>query len=447
MTDTKQIPEVSTFRFLRKAIKILNNPLPFHNENFERFGNTFKLKLGFGNYAIFSRDAALAEYVLQKNWKNYTKSPIQTKDLAKYLGEGLLTAEGELWRTQRKLIQPAFHKKHLEQLMATIKDTIVAEIEHIKTDAEVDVLPFFSDMAFKVVVKSLFSNAASDEEIQTLQDVTEENQQMLVKELRQPYLRWYFKSFGIIKKHLSRSEESRNILLNIINKRKQSGEKFNDLLDMLLDTRYDDGSQMSEEQLIDEILVLFVAGHETTANALSFAVQLLAQHSNWQNKIVSEYQSVLKQNDGNIMQTVGMSQMAKLVVEETLRLYPPAYFMDRVNIEDDSFGDYSFKKGSSILLSIFEIHRHKDLWENPEEFQPERFSPEKAKTYSSHYFPFGAGPRKCIGNNFAMFEMVLAISELLLKFNIVPVKQNIEINPLITLKPKNAVVKFENRNF
>ena len=137
------------------------------------------------------------------------------------------------------------------------------------------------------------------------------------------------------------------------------------------------------------------------------------------------------------------SQFAKQVIDESLRLYPPAYFMDRVNIEDDAFDGFHFEKESNILMSIFEIHRHKNLWENPDIFNPDRFSPEKAKDYSSHYFPFGAGPRKCIGNNFAMFEMIIALSEILLRFSIHPVTESIEVNPLITLKPKNAFVRFE----
>lgn len=443
MGSTKKIPEVSTFTFFKEAFKILNNPLPFHHHNFERYGDIFKLKLGFGNYAFFSRNAELAEYVLQKNWKNYKKSAIQTEDLAKYLGKGLLTSEGKLWKKQRKLIQPAFHKKHLENLMVTIKSTIVSELSTIKTNTNIDVLPLFSNLAFKVVVKSLFSDAATDNEIKILQDVTEENQLMLVKELRQPYLKWYFKSFGIIKKHLKRSNESRAILQAIIERRQKATTKQYDLLDMLLEARYDDGTSMSMEQLIDEILVLFVAGHETTANSLSFTLQLLAQHPEWQQKVRSQYQEILLKDNSDVISVVMQSQFAKQVIEESLRLYPPAYFMDRVNIEDDEFDGYYFKKGSSFLFSILEIHKHKQLWEQPDCFNPDRFSPEKAKTYSSYYFPFGAGPRKCIGNNFAMFEMIIAVSEILLRFNIKPVKDTIEINPLITLKPKNAILRFE----
>ena len=442
MNSIKQIPEVSTFAFLKEALSILNNPLPFHHKNFERHGDIFKLNIGFGKQAIFSRNAELAEYVLQKNWKNYKKSTIQTEDLAKYLGQGLLTSEDKFWKRQRKLIQPAFHKKHLENLTGVIKETIISELSKIKANIQVDVLPLFSDLAFKVVVKSLFTNAATESEIKILQEVTEENQLMLVKELRQPYLKWYFNSFGIINKHLKRSQESREVLRTIIERRQQSKIKYYDLLDMLLMARYEDDTAMSMEQLIDEILVLFVAGHETTANSLSFTVQLLAQHPEWQKKIRVQYQDVLSNENADSMTAIMQSQLAKQVIDESLRLYPPAYFIDRVNIEDDAFNGYRFKKGSNFLFSILEIHKHHKLWESPEDFNPDRFSPEKGKAYSSHYFPFGAGPRKCIGNNFAMFEMIIAVSEILTRFSIKSVKSSIEINPLITLKPKNAIVEF-----
>ena len=443
MAFSKEIPEVSTFSFLRQAIKILNNPLPFHHKNFEKHGDTFKLNIGFGNYAIFSRDAGLAEYVLQKNWKNYKKSIIQTQDLAKYLGNGLLTSEGELWRKQRKLIQPAFHKKYLENLLASIKKTIVKELESFPTQSDVDVLPLFGNLAFKVVVNSLFSNAATEDEIETLQQVTEENQRMLVKELRQPYLKWYFNVFGIIGHHLKRSQEAKDILLSIINRRRNSTDTFDDLLNMLLETKYEDGTSMDDEQLIDEILVLFVAGHETTANSLSFTVQLLAHHPNWQTKVRQQYQEINTNNQLDLMYQLTQMQLAKQIIEESLRLYPPAYFIDRVNLEDDEFNDFRFRKGSSLLFSIYEIHRHKDLWEKPDDFDPERFSPDKERNYSSQYFPFGAGPRKCIGNNFAMFEMMMVVSEILTGWTIKPVKSNIEIEPLITLKPKKPIVRFE----
>ena len=132
------------------------------------------------------------------------------------------------------------------------------------------------------------------------------------------------------------------------------------------------------------------------------------------------------------------------MLEESIRLYPPAYFIDRVNVEADCFNEMGFKSGCSLLFSPYEIHRHSNLWEQPNVFMPERFA-EASRKFSSQYFPFGAGPRKCIGNNFAMFEMIIAATELVLKFKTHSEFNAIDITPLITLKPRNAFVRFEKR--
>jgi cytochrome P450 len=442
MNEQFNIPEVSIFRFLKHALNILKNPLPFHHQNFIDKGDTFKLNIGIKNQVIFSRDAALAEYVLQKNQKNYTKSRIQTIDLAKYVGKGLLTSEGDLWKRQRQLIQPAFHKKQLANLLGTIQKAICMEYEKIYVGRPTDIFPIFNDLAFQTVVKSLFSSAANTKDINRLQFITESAQKMLVRELRQPYLGWWFKRSGTLKYHIDLTLEAREILKRMVYARRQSNQRHDDLLDMLMEAKYDDGTFMAEEQLIDEILILFTAGHETTSNALTFALQLLALHPEWQEKIHDEIQN--NKNVYDLMEVVMSSKNCQQVIEESMRLYPPAYFMDRVNIEADHFNGINFDKGSNLLFSIYEIHRHPKLWDRPDEFLPERFN-EGSRKFSSQYFPFGAGPRKCIGNNFAMFEMIIAVNELIRDYKIHPEFEEIDIKPLITLKPKNAVLRFERR--
>lgn len=444
MSPKRNIPTVPLSRFIKHSLEILKNPLPFHHQNFEEKGDVFKLKIGFSTSVVFTRDAALAEYVLQKNQKNYTKSKIQTEDLVKYVGKGLLTSEGDHWKKQRKLIQPAFHKKQLENLLGSIKIAILSEYEKIAPNKIIDIFPILNDLAFQTVVKSLFSSAANQKDINRLQYITEQAQQMLVKELRQPYLGWWFNVSGEIKKHTNLTDEAREILKRIVNERRDSGIKQHDLLDMLLDAKYDDGNSMEEEQLIDEILILFTAGHETTSNALTFITQLLALHPEWQEKIYNE-RLALKSESDDLMNLVTKSKICQQVIEEGMRLYPPAYFIDRVNKEHDTFNGLDFESGSNILFSVYEIHRHPKLWEQPNAFHPERFN-EGSRKFSSQYFPFGAGPRKCIGNNFAMFEMIIAVSELVSKYKIIPNFETIEITPLITLKPKNAILRFEKRD-
>ncbi len=443
MQQQKDIPVVPLKQFLKHSLEILQNPLPFHLHNFKTLGDTFRLNIGFNTSVLFSRDAALAEYILQKNQKNYRKSKIQTKDLAKYVGKGLLTAEGEHWRTQRRLIQPAFHKKQLQNLLGTIENAITLEYANIKPDTVTDVFPLFNDLAFQTVAKSLFSSAVNQDNIKRLQHITEAAQRMMVKELRQPYLGWWFVASGQIKKHTNLTLEARGILKDIVAERRTSANRTNDLLDMLLDVKYDDGSHMEEEQLIDEILILFTAGHETTANALTFACQLLAKHPEWQHKIFEEL-TIHQQEPQDMMMRLANAKVCQSVIEEAMRLYPPAYFIDRESIHEDACNGMQLKPDTNILVSVYEIHRHPDLWDTPELFLPERFK-DGSRKFSAHYFPFGAGPRKCIGNNFAMFEMIIALQELVKHYKIHPHFDTIEITPLITLKPKNATLRFEKR--
>ena len=446
--EVQKIPTVSFFTFLKNASKIVKNPLPFHHKNIEERGDTFRLKIGFGNTVLFSRNPEFALYTLQKNQRNYTKSDIQTKDLSKYVGKGLLTSEGELWKKQRRLIQPAFHKKQLELLLDTVLETIQTELKHIEPNRPIDVFPILNDLAFQTVAKALFRTQIDISVIKRLQYITETAQQMLVKELRQPFKALYFKYGGPIKKHINLTLEAREILKKLVDERRESGERQDDLLDMLLDARYEDGTGMEESQLLDEILILFVAGHETTSNALTFTLQLLAQHPDIQEKVYAECAGVYaeqsrsaKANTTSLLDYIKHCEYTKQVLEESMRLYPPAYFVDRVNIEEDAFEGIQMPKRSNLLFSIKEIHMHKDYWENPEVFNPDRFANNAGMKHKA-YFPFGAGPRMCIGNNFAMYEMILAITEIIQQYQLKKKETPIEIKPLITLKPENAILEF-----
>ena len=443
MSLPNSIPKVSFLRFLNHANAILKNPLPFHSENFKKLGDIFRLNIGLGKSVLFCRDAGLLQHALQKNQKNYTKSYIQTKDLAKYIGKGLLTSEGEHWQRQRKLIQPAFHKSQLVLLLDTMQQTILAELKNIKTGEPADIFPVFNDLAFQTVVKSIFNIAISESDIASLQHTTEATQKMLVQELRQPFLVWWFNLSGKTKKHLDLTQKSRIILKELVEERKHSNKKYDDLLDMLLNAKYEDGTSMEENQLVDEILILFAAGHETTSNALTFTCELLARNPLAQSKILDEVRRIKSESD-DIMHWIKSAAYTKLVIEESMRLYPPAYFIDRVNIEEDSFNGMILPKGSTLLFSVYEIHRHPDFWDHPEDFMPERFLDENTK-FSKNYFPFGAGPRMCIGNNFAMYEMILTVLALVEQFEILVKKAPIQIKPLITLKPQNAILEFIKR--
>ncbi len=437
------IPQVSVFQFLRHSARILKNPLPFHKKNFEKHGDLFQLNLGFGKSVLFCRDSDLALLALQKQQKNFRKSDIQTKDLVKYVGKGLLTNEGDDWKTQRKLLQPTFYKKNIYSLLQIMQSTIEEELELFPVDEEFDIFPFFSTLAFKVVAKSLFGDAISDKEIETLQYITEEAQMMLVKELRQPYKKWWFSLTGELKDKIQLTNEARELILNIINERKKLPTQNKDLLDLMLQSTYEDGSVMNENQLLDEILILFIAGHETTSNALTFTIQLIAQDKQVKSKIDEEIKTISLNENIELREILSSSTYLSAVLNESMRLYPPVYFIDRVNNKAFSYKDFTFEKDTTFLFSLYAMHRRKDLWDQPLKFQPERFM--KGENYSKQFFPFGAGPRKCIGNNFAMYEMLLVFHFLNKKFNITPKFESIEITPLISLKPKNAFVSLRRK--
>jgi len=440
----KKVSVLSRLHVLRNRSKILKNPLPFHRENFEKYGDSFIVDLGRKNTWVFTRNPESIKYILQKNHKNYHKSKLQTEDLAKYIGHGLLTSNGEFWRIHRRMVQPAFHKKKLEGLMGIMCQTIVSELEAIAVDTEKDIFPLMGDLAFQVVAQSLFSADNIRKRMLLLKDITTRNQEMLVKEMRQPYLMWWYRLNGDIKEHLEYSKEAKSILNEVVQERVDSGQEKDDLLDMLLSARYEDGASMSRSQLLDEVMILFTAGHETTANALSFSISLLALHPEVQEKLYQEVKSISFDDDA-IFEQIRKLQFTQQCIEEGMRLYPPAYFMDRVSLEEDTV-DGAFHNGGTVwLMSLYELHRHPNYWKTPDEFNPDRFGPEKRKNFSDFYFPFGAGPRMCVGNNFAMYEMMITLAILIKKFKLTTSKKRIEINPLITLKPKESLIHFELR--
>ena len=437
--------QVSIVRFLAKAESIRKNPIPFHKKFFDQFGDTFSLKIGNTKHVILSRDNEVAEYILQKNQKNFQKSELQTKFISKYLGKGLLTANGDFWLKQRRLIQPAFHKQKMNQLVQNMQQTIVSELKDLSEEKSVTLFPIMNNLAFNVVAKSLFHISASEEKLNRLKIIILQVQEFLIKEIRLPYKAFWFKISGQINKHKELALESDAIIKEIVEERIKSNSKQNDLLDMLLETRYEEtGEGMSTQQLIDEIKILFIAGHETSANAMTFTLHLLGNHPEIQQKIFDELIEIESQTDDIIEQLQKMTY-TNAVINESMRLYPPAWITDRENIDDDNLLGYHIKEKTLIGVSFYELHRNPKYWDNPEEFNPERFLGEQKKKSTQYFYPFGAGPRMCIGLGFAMYEMSLTLSYIVKKYKVTSSKNDIQINPLITLKPVGAVVTFSKR--
>jgi cytochrome P450 len=436
--------QLSIFRFLLNAESIRKNPIPFHKKYFDRFGDTFSLKIGKTKHVILSRDNEVAEYILQKNQRNFQKSELQTKFISKYLGKGLLTANGDFWLKQRRLIQPAFHKQKMNQLVQNMQQTILSELKDLPEDKPIASFPIMNHLAFTVVAKSLF-HISIEEEMSRLKIIINDVQDFLIKEIRLPYKAFWFKISGQVRKHQKLAFETDAIIKAIVEERKKSGETHNDLLDMLMETRYEDtGEPMSTQQLIDEIKILFIAGHETTANALTFILHLLGNHPEIQQKVFDEITEIESQTEDVIEQLQKMAYI-NAVINESMRLYPPAWITDRENIEDDVLLGYRIREKTLIGVSFYELHRNPKYWENPEAFDPERFLGEQKKKSYQYFYPFGAGPRMCIGLGFAMYEMGLVLFYLIKKYKVISNNEGIQINPLITLKPVGATLTFSKR--
>lgn len=432
------------FKLLLKSSSITRNPIPFHKEGFSKHGSSFAIKPPFAKTVMLTRDAEITKHILQKNHRNYNKSKIQTKFLSKYVGKGLLTASGDYWLKQRRLIQPAFHKEKLQKLVVIMERTIQKQLENIPENQITDTYPIMNELAFHVVAKSLFNYSSDENTMHRLQKIIETLQDFIIREIRQPHKKWWYKMTGMIQKHMELVYESRSIIHKIIEERRKSNENHDDLLDMLLKAKYeDDGTSMTNDQLIDEILIFFVAGHETTANALTFTFHLLATNPEACQKVIAEIDTI--EEGLSAMEKIEKLIYVKWCIEESMRLYPPAWITDRVAIEDDSFAGYHIEKGTMIGVSFYELHRNEQYWERPNDFIPERFSEESRKKNAAYYFPFGAGPRMCIGNGFAVYEMILTVYSLLKKYAIKSVEKDIQIAPLITLKPLGATLKFTKR--
>ncbi|WP_431244014.1 cytochrome P450 [Flavobacterium sp. P21] len=437
--------KLSILRFFKDSEGVRRNPIPYHKRYFGKLGDSFSLKIGFSKHLILSRDNDVAQYILVKNQKNYYKSKFQSVYLSKYLGKGLLTSDGDFWLQQRRLIQPAFHKQKMNMLVDNMNATIISEIDALKENETFNAFPVMSQLAFNVVAKSLFEFSISEEKLHRIKFIIEEVQKFLVKEIRLPHKALWFSLSGQVKKHLRLAEENDKIIKEIIETRNASNDDFNDLLNMLLETRYEDtGESMSIQQLIDEIKILFIAGHETTANALTFTLHFLGCNPEVQQKVFNEITEIESQTDSVIEQLQKMTY-TNAVLNESMRLYPPAWITDRQNLEDDSIGGFKIKKGTLIGVSFYELHRNPKYWQDPDKFIPERFLGEQKKQSMQYFYPFGAGPRMCIGAGFAIYEMCLAISHIVKRYHITSNTAVVEFNPLVTLKPVNIEISLSKR--
>ena len=432
-------PLVPRIRAVKHALKAVVNPMPFLEGNMADFGTTYTFHSGGMDKGILSADPEIIRHVLQKNHRNYRKSKLQSHILAHYTRRGLLTAEGDFWLRQRRMIQPAFHRTKLDELIFAMQDEVreffkskwnVSDLRNVNEDMH--------ELTFRIIARALFSTAMADNEIQTLSDQITRIQAFVIRRIRKPFLQWWLGLSGEMKKHDRITQDVRSTLLGLIRSRKSEPSDLyrNDLLDMLLATRYEDtGEPMSEQQLLDEVLILFVAGHETSANALTWALYLLGRNPQHIERMLGEGPL----GEASLKEVMSKSY-TRQVIEETMRLYPPAWMIDRVSNNPDEAEGFSWPENTFFLLFLYGMHRNPRIWDDPSAFIPDRFSEVNKKQHQPYsYLPFGAGPRLCIGNQFAMAEMILTLTEIVNNYNFTLLTENASLKPLITLRPGNPI--------
>ena len=418
------------------------NPVKVLSKYGELFGETFRFYLGGFKEAIVTTNPAVIQHVLKTNAENYQKSEIQVKRMGHFLGKGLLTTHGDAWRTQRRLIQKGFDRKQLEALSAIMQDSLAESLRDFDLQIQagpVDIYPHLMKMTFAMVARSLFGAKLKDQDIEIVSHTICTVQEFIVRQTLQPYLNPWFEVSGELRRHEEMRTRADGILMQYIKTRRQQAPG-NDLLQTLMDARYSDGEGMSDELVLSESMQLLVAGHETSSNGLSWLLYLLSTRPDCLERVRQEFDSVL--GDAPLtFSDVPRLEFTTQVIQEGLRLYPPFWMIDRMAVANDRVGDISIPAGSTVIVFVYGAHHASRYWEDPESFDPERFTKANQKLHKPFtHLPFGGGPRGCIGANYAMLQILMILSDLLRKydFELTP-GQEIEARPMVILRPKHGI--------
>ena len=391
-------------------------------------------------HAYFLYHPADIEALLTTNAKSFRKAQsLRSPFFRRLVGNGLVTSEGDFWRRQRRLAQPAFHRQRISSygdIMVQYADRAIAKW---RDGEHRDVAKDMTRLTLEIVVKTLFNSDVSND----ADHVGATLSQIVKPFASQATLKWiadnrlptpgHYRYFNAVR-------EIDKIIYRIIAERRASGSDEGDLLSMLLQAQDEDGSQMSDAQLRDEVMTLFLAGHETTALALSWSWYLLATHTRAETQFHAELDEVL---GGRAPQVSDLPKLkfTEMIAKETMRLYPPAYAVGREAIEDTEMGGYRVPRGTQLFAFQWVTHRDPRFFERPDEFVPERWASESIQTLPRYaYFPFGGGPRQCIGNYFAMMEVVLLLATIGQRFSFSLLNEHpVEVLPVLSLRPKNGI--------
>ena len=419
---------------LRDFRLISGDPLKFLDKAWRAYGDVVQFPIPKPPTYLVN-DLEGVKRVLLANYRNYTKDTIQYRSLSAVTGEGLLTADGESWRRQRPLVQPAFHHTALESVSGTVSNVcaaLVAEWERRDQSVPVDCDQAMMQSALAVVGRSLFGRDLSTS-AQRLTKATLAALDVVVDRARPsvPLPSWVPTANN--RKLRWALGELDGAVGDILADRGSAEPAHPDLVDLLRFARDDSGDSLSQRELRDQIVTFFVAGHETVASAMTWALALLAANPAIQEQLAEQSRAVLGDEVATFRHYRELT-LAKAVFEEALRLYPPAWLITRKSLEADELGGREVPADSLIIISPTLLHQHPDHWERPEVFDPSRFV--DGNFERTAFIPFGAGLRQCIGKDFAYFEAVLMLSTLASKFRFEFASGGLPaVDPSVTVRP------------
>lgn len=442
-TISKDIPRFHAHNPLRSTFSFRQDPVRFLSELVSHYGDIVHFNLLTIPLIVINHPEYIKRILLD-NYANYDRDVLLYRIVKPVLRNGLLTnIGGESWLRQRRLIQPAFHRQRIAGLGTLITDITIGMLkgweESMNQDHIVDIADEMGYLTLQIVMKSFFS-ADADDETKILKDAFITSRNILGD-----FARFPFPPLNVpTPSHLRLKSAIRTmdrVLSVIIQQHIQQMGDMGDVLSMLLQT-VDDGTGqgMSMQQLHEEILNLMIGAYDTTSNALTFACYLLSQRAEVEQKLHEELDRVLA---GRIPTVDDFPRLPylKMVIDETLRMYPPGWQAMRRARENDEIGGYFIPANATVFWNLYTLHRHPEFWQDAEIFDPERFSPENvAKRPRYAYMPFAYGPRMCIGNTLALTEIHLALATMVQRYRFVSIPgYHMRPAAVITLRPENGL--------
>lgn len=396
--------------------------LAWMSTHLRRYGGIYKASM-YGCDVYVVNDPKYVEHVLRNNWKNYKRGR-EGKRIGMLVGNGLVVTHGHFWQTQRKLVQPAFHREAIAGYVGIIRDSMRPVLARWREAAFnrqcINITREVSQWVLEVVLRLLFGSDY---------DRVQPHFSILAREpARDLQFAQTFRSL-------------RQVVRDIIHTRQASGTIRYDMLGMLMSAiDASTGASMPENQVISEMMTLVIAGHETTANVLAWTWHLLAQHPEVELKLKNELGG--HRNESFALDILPRFAWTRQIIEEAMRLYPPLWLITRNALKDDQLGDYFVPAGTEVYVVPYLIQRNPDLWEDPDSFKPERFSPDQVRQRSPMaMLAFGAGPHKCIGDLLARTEMqihvMMVASQLRFRHT---TSEPVELVPAVNLRSKHDFI-------